>query len=255
VRPALLWNPRLLCERLAVASVERRRLGRLRGTLAGGLSPGHIDSLELLDIAKRVGIEVIYDIGANVGTWTLLATSLIPEAALEAFEPLPAHVEHFDKICGRLPGIRLHPVALGSENGTARLRVTNFSDSSSILPVAWAGHEQFGLKESGSVPVAIRRLDDYRAERVLALPDLIKLDVQGYELEVLKGAPDCVAHSKAVLAEVSFIEYYERQCLFHDIVAFLAGFGLHCAAMGHSTPTGRPLGQTDVLFIRSGLLR
>ena len=254
MRPQLFWNPRLLCERLATASLRQRRLDRLRKTPAQELSSGHIDTLELLEIASGVGVDVIYDIGGNVGTWTLLAKSVIPGATVEAFEPLPAHCEGFARRCDQLPGVRLHPIALGGENGVTSLRVTNFSDSSSFLRPARAGQEQFGLVERDEVPVTVRRLDDYRVEHGLPLPDLIKLDVQGYELEVLKSAPSCVGHAKAILTEVSFVEYYERQCLFHDVVALLSDFGLHCAAFGYSTPTGRVLAQTDALFIRAGVL-
>src|ERR1035441_7294981 len=91
MRPELLYNLRLVCERLATESVRRRRLARLRNTPARNLSLGHIDSLELLEIIQPAGISVIYDIGANVGTWTLLAKSIITGARVEAFEPLESH--------------------------------------------------------------------------------------------------------------------------------------------------------------------
>src|SRR5215472_16265103 len=92
MNPALLYNPRLLCERLAVASIRRRRMARLKRTPAGRLRLGHIDSLELLEMATaHIDIQVIYDIGANIGTWTLLAKAIIGGACVHAFEPLPAH--------------------------------------------------------------------------------------------------------------------------------------------------------------------
>jgi len=57
--------------------------------------------------------------------------------------------------------------------------------------------------------------------------------------------------AKAIIAEVSFIEYYERQCLFHDLVAHLAKYELFLRAFGVNTPTGKVVGQTDVLFLRN----
>jgi FkbM family methyltransferase len=246
----LFYNPRLLCERLAIASMRQRRLAKLRNTPARKLSLGHIDSLELLEIAKPLGIRSICDVGANVGTWTLLAKAVIPEATVEAFEPLPKHHIGFQNNLQEVPGVKLHRLALGPENTTASLRVTDFSDASSLLPLAEASRLQFGLKEVETVPTTVRRLDDYRQENSLPLPDLIKLDVQGYELEVLKGAPECLRAAKAVITEVSFINYYKGQCLFHDLVNFLAEFDLFVAAFGINTPTAAIVNQTDVIFLR-----
>lgn len=144
----------------------------------------------------------------------------------------------------------LHGIALGASDATAVMHVTDFSDASSLLPPGAAGAAQPGMSEVRQVAVPVHRLDDYRQDKGLPWPDLIKLDIQGYELEALRGAPQCLAAAKAVIAEVSFIAYYERQCLFHDLVQHLAGAGLFLTALGATTPTGRPLGQADALFMR-----
>ena len=89
-------------ERLARLAARRRRLGRLKGTVAEQLKVGHIDSLELLELLRRKAPTVIYDIGANVGTWTLLAKAIFPAAEIHAFEPLPRHVAAFQKTLGFL---------------------------------------------------------------------------------------------------------------------------------------------------------
>lgn len=250
MRWKLLWSPGLALERLGYWARQRRRLRRLRGTPAEGLAIGHIESLELLEAARSLGICRIYDIGANAGTWTLLAKAVFPEATVEAFEPLARHCADFGTALQGISGVRLHPIALGSENGSESLRVMGSSDSSSMLPLAVASRTQFGAEEVEQVRVEMRRLDDCRSELGLEFPDLIKLDVQGYEMEVLKGATACLAQAKAVVVEVSFVEYYEGQCSFHHLVAYLARFSLFLAVLGDHTPTGRTLGQTDVLFLR-----
>lgn len=250
MRWKLLVSPGLLCERLAYRARQRRRLRQLRGTVAQGLAVGHIDSLELLAAARPLGIGTIYDIGANVGTWTLLAKAVIPEATVHAFEPLAKHCAAFGEKVRGLEGAHLHAVALGAENAPAVLRVTDFSDASSLLPLAAPSRSDFGVEEVERVDVEVRSLDEYRAANDLAFPDLIKLDVQGYELEVLKGATECLQRAKALIVEASFVEYYERQCLFHELVAFLAAAGLFVEAFGEHTPIGLALRQTDVLFLR-----
>jgi FkbM family methyltransferase len=250
MRLELLYNPRLLCERLAIESVRRRRLAALKGTQAAGLALGHIDTLELVELAGQAGINVIYDIGANVGTWSLLAKSLIPGARIHAFEPLPKHQTEFLHNFTGTEDVTLHAIAVGSDNATETLHVTDFSDASSLLQPNEASWSQFGVREVAQFPLQVFRLDDYRLDKQLPWPDLIKLDIQGYELEALRGGPECLTSAKAIVAEVSFIEYYEGQCLFHDLVTYLAEFGLFARAFGINMPTGRPVGQTDVLFMR-----
>jgi FkbM family methyltransferase len=252
MRRALFYNPRLLCERLATESHRRRRLSRLHGTAAAGLSLGHIDSLELLELLRARDIRVIYDVGANVGTWTLLAKSVFPAAEIHAFEPLPRHCDGFAANVDGLERLELHRIALGSMSDDSRsLRVTSFSDASSLLPLAARGQAEFGVNEVECLPVTLRRLDDYRTERDLPLPDLIKLDVQGFELEVLRGAELALRSAKALIAELSFAEFYEGQSLFEEFVGFVAARGFRLTALGVNTPLGQPLAQTDGLFLRA----
>jgi FkbM family methyltransferase len=248
MRAELLYNPRLLCERLAIASIRRRRMARLRNTPAKWLSPGHVDSLELLDLVEPMGIGVIYDVGANVGTWTLLARAVLPGAEIHAFEPMEKHRNGFGANVAGLERVALHGIALGAENKPAVLHVMDFSDASSVLPSAEANRLHFGTVEVEQAPIQLHRLDDYRAAQQLPWPDLIKLDVQGYELEALKGGIDCLKSAKAVLAEVSFVEFYEGQPLFDDVVRFMADMGFRLHAVSATTPVGKPLLQTDVLF-------
>jgi FkbM family methyltransferase len=91
---------------------------------------GHIDTLELVQLASPAGISVMYDIGANVGTWSLLAKALVPDARIEAFEPLPKHQAEFLRNFTGSADVTLHSVAVGSDNATGTFHVTDFSDAS-----------------------------------------------------------------------------------------------------------------------------
>jgi hypothetical protein len=131
------------------------------------------------------------------------------------------------------------------------MHVTDFSDASSLLRPNATSASEFGVSEIKRFELPVHRLDNYRRSESLPWPDLLKLDIQGYELEVLRGAPECIAAAKAVIAEVSFVEYYDKQCLFHELVEHLAASGLYVRAFGHGTVIGRLIGQTDVLFMRA----
>jgi FkbM family methyltransferase len=249
MRLALLHDPRLLCERLAELSIARRRRAALRGTVAEWLSDDHIDSLELLQLLRPVAPTVIYDVGANVGTWTLLAKALFPAARIHAFEPLAQHHETFERHAKATSDVHLHKLALGEVAGTAPIRVMSFSDASSLLPLAAAGGAQWQIREVGQQDVRVEALDVWQQEGSWPLPSLIKLDVQGFELGVLRGGRRCLDHAAAVLVELSFREFYEGQCLFHQVVGFLAEHGFMLHALGQSTALGRPLVQSDALFV------
>ena len=254
MRLELLYNPFLLCERLAQSAETRRRLRRLRGTVAAGLSAGHIDSLELLDALRPLEPTTIYDIGANVGTWTLLAKAIFPTAVIHAFEPLPAQHGLLEQCARRVGGITCHQTALGEGSYAATMRVASFADASSLLPLSDTAKAHWRLEEAAQQEVSVVALDDYQARQHLPLPSLIKLDVQGFELSVLKGAETCLAHAHAVLTEVSFREFYHGQCLFEDVVAFLSQRGFVLCALAQTTTLGRPLMQADALFVHRRVL-
>jgi FkbM family methyltransferase len=247
MRLALFYDPGLLLERLSSASTRRRRLARLRRTVAHNLKSGHIESLELLELLRSRAPNIIYDIGANVGTWTLLARAVFPDAEIHAFEPLRDHCKKFSEMTRELARVHLHRTGLGSKMGNHVINVTSFSDASSLLPPAKPSHE-LGIETVNQENVLLTRLDDYVAQNLLPKPDLIKLDIQGYELEAMKGAVACFQHAHSVLIEVSFKEFYEGQCLFHEIVEFCAAQGFYLSGFAKNTLVGKRIEQTDVLF-------
>jgi hypothetical protein len=94
----------------------------------------------------------------------------------------------------------------------------------------------------------VKRAAELIEQNILPVPDIIKLDVQGFELEVLKGMDKYLSQVSYLIVEVSFKEYYHGQPLFLDIANYVAGFNFNIYAFGHSTPVGQELGQIDVLF-------
>ena len=254
MRPQLFYNPLLLVERLGQLATEKLRLRKLSRSPAACLQSGHIDSLELLELLRPLSPKVIYDIGANVGTWTLLSKTIFPDAEVHAFEPLTFHVNRFDELTSKLTKVHIHTVALGSAPGVAEMKVVDFSDASSLLPLTVTGRNLWRLKDTKVEAVRVERLDEWCATTKIPKPDFLKLDVQGFELEVLKGATDCLGASVAVLTEVSFQEFYQDQCLFHDIVEYLWRRDFLLVALGHGTAIGRRLVQGDALFLKRSVI-
>lgn len=97
----------------------------------------------------------------------------------------------------------------------------------------------------------VRRLNYFLASGEIAPPQLIKADVQGYELEVLRGATEALASADAVLLKVSFRELYEGQPLAHELIAFLGDRGFMIADVcSYSQGADGSLEQSDMLFLR-----
>jgi FkbM family methyltransferase len=248
-----LYRPRVLLERLAEDSISRRRLARLKGTAAGSLALAQIDSLELLDLLREPAPRTIYDVGANVGTWTLLANAIYPVAEIHAFEPLPRLAQPFFDNTRGLSQVHRHEVALGAVAAESPLKITDFVDASSFLELAELSTRHFNVHRREEEAVRVVRLDDYIRDQHVPPPCLIKFDIQGYELEAMRGAAGALGAARAVITEVSFVEFYKGQCLFHDIVGHLAESGYHLLALARCTPLGKPLMQTDALFVKNDI--
>ena len=239
-----------MIDRLAVAINRNKRKRKLKGTPAAGLGLGYIDSLELLELIKTDGFEakVIYDVGANIGTWTMLAKAFFKDAVVHGFEPLTDHIKKFQSNTGNLSSVTIQPFCLGNENTTTVINVSSFSDSSSILEATPLEFEQYGIKKANEETVFVKRAEDLINEGAVPVPNIMKLDVQGFELEVLKGMGKYMEQVNYLIVEVSFKQYYYGQAMFLDIANYLAGFNINIYAFGHSTPLGQELGQIDVLF-------
>lgn len=239
-----LW----LNEILAIKIQQKRRLSKLTKTAANNLKLGQINSLELLDLINCYEPKIVYDVGAMVGNWVLLAKACLPEVTIHAFEPLQGHCEEFEKTVQDISHVTLHKVALGSIPGKYKMQVANRSAASSLLPITRAT-DYYDIVKDSEEEVTVVNLDKYVIDAQLPLPDLIKLDIQGYELEALNSAINCLHHAKFVICEVSFVELYEGQALFHDLVGFLHQHAMHLSALSVDTPVGQRLLQTDALFV------
>ncbi len=236
-------------QRLGRWCEKTNRVRSLRGTPGERLKPGHIDSLEILQNLRDRKIRVIYDIGANRGTWTLLARSIFPDAEIIAFEPLTGHVEEFKRNTGNLKKIRIFETCLGSKPGKALIQITNFSDAASLLTPSRKGIKEWSLRVEKQKKVNLTTLDILLRSRQIPIPDLIKMDVQGYEMEVLKGSTGLLAKkTPLLLLEVSFEKIYSNQPLFSDVVQYLSKKGFQIKSFGKGLSPGIKAKQIDVLF-------
>jgi FkbM family methyltransferase len=198
----------------------------------------------------RHDLRTVIDVGANRGQFTLYALARFASAHIIAFEPLPGARQHMMRLFEGEDRVEVVPLALGETEGEVVMHLSARDDSSSLLPIGGRQVSNFpGTEEVGTTRADVRRLDKVLADRELMRPALLKVDVQGYELPVLRGAEKTLRSFDQILVEASFVELYEGQALFPDISRHLEahGFGLVAGRISTSDASGRWL-QGDFLY-------
>jgi FkbM family methyltransferase len=205
-------------------------------------------------LVRSLNAASIVDVGANVGQFSLVALALRPNVVVHAFEPLPRAATRFEAVFKHAPNVRLHRCALGALETELTIHVSASDDSSSLLPISRIQTSAFpGTQQVEEQAVQVRRGDDVLGTEVLPSPLLIKLDVQGYELEVLKGMPQLLGRSQYVYAELSFLPFYEGQPLAPEVIGWLQGNGFKLASIHTVGRLRNGLGaQVDALFVADG---
>jgi FkbM family methyltransferase len=193
--------------------------------------------------------EVIYDIGAFYGYWTKSAKKVFPAAQYVLFE---ANADNAAKLTDS--GERFFIAALTADEGAEK---TFYLPKHAVGTGASFYREQsehYTGDNLRAVTVTTRRLDALVAEHGLPAPDLIKLDVQGAELDVLAGARDMLAHTSALIAELSLLAHNERAPLIADVIGGIDRLGFRCADIC-DVLKGADGGvmQVDMLFVKPAL--
>ena len=138
---------------------------------------------------------VIVDAGGNVGLSGLWCHAMYRPAALHVFEPASENFDLLSKNLAALPGVVANRAAVGREAGTLSLNHGEFAGMHSLKPIP-------GARLGDSEAVAVVTLEDYMATHAIAGIDLLKIDVEGSELDVLEGLGPRLADVGVILGEV-----------------------------------------------------
>ncbi len=149
---------------------------------------------------------VVYDIGANAGFFTKVVKRNFPSVRVIGFEAFDFHKPVHDFFCWET-----YFTGLSNCNGTKDFFMVPESDQNNRIGGGNSYYQEnveFGRCEySEKVEIGVRRLDDFVEEHHLPLPDLIKIDVQGAELDIIDGGENVFSQAKSVIAELQFVEY------------------------------------------------
>ncbi|MDR3466930.1 MAG: FkbM family methyltransferase [Xanthobacteraceae bacterium] len=185
--------------------------------------------------------QTILDVGAFEGNWSTMARRIWPRCRIVMFEANTRKQTRLSAVAQEI-GASLCCELLGADDG-AEVVFNVMESGSSVL------NERSPLD---------RVVEKRRLRRLDALPlDIagnifLKIDTQGYELEVLKGAEHLLPHINAILLEVAIIEINEGAPLLHEVLAFLKslGFVTYDILEIHRRPLDRAMNQIDILFVR-----
>ena len=223
-----LWRKALQHYRVA-ASVEHEAVLRLLGPL-----------------------DLIVDIGANRGQFSLLARHCFPYSTIISFEPLLKPAQKFRSVFSDDENITLFQSAVGCEKGELPIHVSGRDDSSSFLPITELQELVFpGTAEVATTYVSIAPLSSFLTADDIFGESLLKIDVQGFEYEALRGCEELINCFCHILCECSFVELYSGQQLASAVISWLASKGF--SLVGVYNPCLDSAGlviQADFLFKR-----
>jgi FkbM family methyltransferase len=209
-----------------------------------------IEHAYVLNFLRRQGINHVIDIGANVGQFSLAVRNCLPNAKIFAFEPLARPAKRFSLVLGNDPNVTLFQSAIGSTTGDAIMHISKSLDSSSLLPITDKQSELFpGTEETRQEKVKVAPLDEFLDRQLIKGAALLKIDVQGYELETLKGCEALLDMFTYLYVECSCVELYLGQPLAHHVIAWLAKREFILSRVGSITYDKQGMSiQGDFLF-------
>lgn len=219
------------------------------------MTPASSPRNPLVDQLITHDISVVFDVGANIGQFARQLRDYGYAGKIVSFEPVKASFDRLSERARADSHWKALNIALGAFPQTVKINVSRNSVSSSIRPL----EEKILAIEPAAEYVSV---DLVRVESMDNLftkysrsgdRTFLKLDVQGYENEVLKGAQRCLREFRGVLLEASLSPVYQGEWLFHDVVEYFLSRGFilsHLENVFEDQSAGQLL-QVDALFWRT----
>lgn len=225
-----------------IKNTIRRLLRSVGYTIRSVGSPNEPSGEDMLhDVNVMLGkpkAPVLLDVGANIGQTIDAFHLAFDSPRIIAFEPSPRTFAALRQTHSHKA--ELHNLAMGERCGTMPFHVTaKHSVNDSLLPMPGA--------DSTIVEVQVRTIDDFGLDRI----DFLKIDTQGYDLNVLRGASRMLAERRirAFCAELIFHEMYVGQPAFTELLEFARGTGYECLGFYDMNYLSGHLSSCDVCFV------
>lgn len=226
-----------------------RAKGRIKGIIR------HNRRNEIGDIQKLFGYlnrkpNVIFDCGANVGFVTHKFFKNFPEATIYAFEPNPLVFNRLSAHYAKNSKVICINSGVGDKSDKMIFYLNKNSGTSSFLPPTEFHMDNIASHKVTPEEVQIVKIDDVMKEYKLEHIDILKLDIEGFEIEAMKGINKLEEKVSLIFAEVNLIPTYEGQPLIDEVITYARSKGFHIFNIYGLNETRYHQGQiTNILFI------
>lgn len=212
----------------------------------------------LSKILDPMKVNMIIDGGASIGDTSQRFSTLFPNALVHAFEPYPPILDSLHEKADQNKNIKVHPLALGRNNCFTAFNVNQSEGTNSLLKPNENATEIYGtlLKTESIIDVHVIKLDDWFKSSGSQMIDILKLDLQGGELDALQGAKNLFEKSliKTVLCEFMFQKSYQDQASWIELARMIENYGLQFFNLYQKQHYNGQIIQADLLFIHPSIL-
>lgn len=204
-------------------------------------------------------VNSVIDVGASIGDTSENFCNIFPNALVHAFEPYPPFQEFIRQKSVKNSRIKLVPFAMAKTSGDVVMHINQSEGTNSLLKPNIQGQDSvYGelLKGKGTIKIKATSLDDWIRKAGVKKVDILKLDIQGFELEALRGAEASLGNRQimSIFCEVMFNKFYQAQAPWEELVSEISkhGFFLY-NFFNHSFAKGQLL-QADGLFFHESII-
>jgi FkbM family methyltransferase len=180
------------------------------------------------------------DVGAHHGETTLAILERFPDARVHALEPVKMNFNVLRESVGHFPNVQCHQLALGDRSEFTRIVLREDSQTHTLKCRAATAGDHSSVQ---TTPVEVTTLDSFVRDVPLERLDLIKIDVEGYELNVLSGGRDTLSKRppRFILVEATLDPADNVHCHLLDITSVLAAYNYHLLSIYDQAVWARPL--------------
>jgi len=217
------------------------------------IKTGVAPSIEHSKLFEDYKFNNLIDVGGNIGQFSLFASQKNIKKIL-IFEPIVECAVKIKKIFKKNKNVKILKYALGQKKEIKKMFITNKIDSSSFFKPSDLLKQKLKIFTDQTKKIKIYRADKILNKVLKTDKILLKIDTQGYELEVLKGFGKKISFIDGIYCECSFVKMYEGQPIYKDIINYLNTKNFYLAkTYNKSFFSKKKLLQADFLFLKNSL--